>query len=311
MENYNSKLMAMFGQSASIFGMALLELAVQREDIVVLAADQSVPAGLDKFKSMYPDRFYNVGIAEQNMIGIAAGLSDEGYLPICVAQSCFLTMRAYEPIRQYAGYMQKRMILVGLFSGFTTSLMGNTHYAKEDIALMRTVPGMQVVAPADALEAVKCFESAISSNNPTFIRLWGGTGIPVVYPADYEYEIGKSIQLRDGKDIQLVATGSMVIQALEAAKLLADEGIDADVIDMHTIKPLDATLLDKTKPVFSIEEHSVIGGLGDALNDEGIHVHRIGIADSFGIVGKYNYLLEQNNLTGEEIKQYILKNLNI
>lgn len=309
MENYNSKLMAMYGQSASMFGMALPELAAQREDIVVLAADQSVPAGLDKFKSMYPDRFCNVGIAEQNMIGIAAGLSDEGYLPVCVAQSCFLTMRAYEPIRQYAGYMQKRMILVGLFSGYTTALMGNTHYAKEDISLMRTVPGMQVVAPADALEAVKCLECAISSNNPTFIRLWGGTGIPVIYPTDYDCEMGKAVQLRSGKDVQLVATGSMVVQALEAARLLATEGIEADVIDMHTIKPLDAALLDKTKPVFSIEEHSVIGGLGDALNDEGIHVHKIGITDSFGVVGKYNYLLEQNNLTGEKIKEHIFKNL--
>ena len=311
MENYNSKLMAMYGQSASMFGVALPELAAQREDIVVLAADQSVPAGLDKFKSMYPDRFYNVGIAEQNMIGIAAGLSDEGYLPVCVAQSCFLTMRAYEPIRQYAGYMQKRMILVGLFSGFTTSLMGNTHYAKEDISLMRTIPGMQVVAPADALEAVKCFESAIISMNPTFIRLWGGTGIPVIYPTDYDYVLGKANQLRSGKDIQLVATGSMVVQVLEAATLLSEAGIEADVINMHTIKPLDATLLDKSKPIFSIEEHSIIGGLGDALNDVGIHVYKIGIADSFGVVGKYNYLLEQNNLTGEEIKQYILKNLNI
>ncbi len=309
MENYNSKLMAMVGQSASIFGLALPEIAAQREDIIVLAADQSVPAGLDKFKSMFPDRFYNVGIAEQNMIGVAAGLSDEGYLPICVAQSCFLTMRAFEPIRQYAGYMQKRMILVGLFSGFTTSLMGNTHYAKEDISLMRTIPGMQVVAPADAIEAVKCFESAIYSPNPTFIRLWGGTNIPVVHQSDYNYELGKAILLRKGKDIQLVAMGSMVSQALNAAKLLEEEGIEADVINMHTIKPLNATLLDMKKTIFVIEEHSIIGGLGEALNGIGIPVKKIGIEDSFGVVGKYDYLLEHNNLTSEKIKEIIIKNL--
>ncbi|MCR4664201.1 MAG: transketolase [Paludibacteraceae bacterium] len=311
MENCNSKLLAMYGQSASMFGMALPELAAQREDIVVLAADQSVPAGLDKFKSLYPDRFFNVGIAEQNMIGIAAGLSDEGYLPVCVAQACFLTMRAYEPIRQYAGYMRKRMILVGLFSGFTTSLLGNTHYAKEDIALMRAIPGMRIVAPADAMEAVKCFESAVCSAIPVYIRLWGKTGTPIVYQSDYDYELGKAIRLREGKDIQLVATGSMVVQALEAAALLAEDGIEADVINMHTVKPLDASLLDKSKPVFAIEEHSVIGGLGDALNDIGVHARKIGIADSFGVVGKYGYLLEQNNLTGEKIKEHILKNLKI
>ena len=308
MENYNAKLMAMVGQSASIFGIALMELASLRDDIIVLAADQSTPAGLDKFKATYPDRFYNVGIAEQNMIGIAAGLADDGYLPICVAQSCFLSMRAFEPIRQYVGYMKKPMILVGLFSGFSTTFMGNTHYSQEDIALMRTVPGMQVLSPADGMEAVKCFEAAVENRKPAFVRLWGKTGSPIIYESDYKYEIGKAVLLREGKDIQLVATGSMVVQALEVAKLLSEIGIESDVIDMHTVKPIDTSLLDSHKQLFSIEEHSVVGGLGDALRASGYPVHKIGIEDQFGNVGDYNYLLEQHNLTSEKIKETILKN---
>jgi len=307
MENYNAKLMAMVGQSASIFGMALMELASLRDDIIVLAADQSTPAGLDKFKATYPERFYNVGIAEQNMIGIAAGLADEGYLPICVAQACFLSMRAFEQIRQYVGYMQKPILLVGLFSGFSTTFMGNTHYSLEDMALMRMVPGMQVLAPADGLEAVKSFEAAVEKRKPAYIRLWGKTGSPIIYESDYNYEIEKAILLREGKDIQLVATGSMVVQALEVAKLLSEIGIESDVIDMHTIKPIDTSLLDGHKPIFSIEEHSVIGGLGDALRESGFPIRKIGIEDRFGNVGDYNYLLEQNNLSKEKIKEIILK----
>ena len=308
MENYNAKLMAMVGQSASIFGMALLELASLRDDIIVLAADQSTPAGLDKFKATYPDRFYNVGIAEQNMVGIAAGLSDEGYLPICVAQSCFLSMRAFEQIRQYVGYMQKPILFVGLFSGFSTTFMGNTHYSQEDIALMRTVPGMQVLSPADGLEAVKCFEAAVENREPAYIRLWGKTGSPIIYESDYKYEIGKAVLLREGKDIQLVATGSMVVQALEVAKLLSEIGIESDVIDMHTVKPIATSLLNSNKQIYSIEEHSVIGGLGDALRESGFRIHKIGIEDRFSNVGDYNYLLEQNNLSKEKIKETILKN---
>lgn len=308
MENYNAKLMAMVGQSASIFGMALLELASLRDDIIVLAADQSTPAGLDKFKATYPDRFYNVGIAEQNMVGIAAGLADEGYLPICVAQSCFLSMRAFEQIRQYVGYMQKPILFVGLFSGFSTTFMGNTHYSQEDIALMRTVPGMQVLSPADGMEAVKCFEAAVENREPAYIRLWGKTGSPIIYESDYKYEIGKAVLLREGKDIQLVATGSMVVQALEVAKLLSEIGIESDVIDMHTVKPIDTSLLNSNKQIYSIEEHSVIGGMGDALRESGFRIHKIGIEDRFSNVGDYNYLLEQNNLSKEKIKETILKN---
>lgn len=311
MENYNAKLMAMVGQSASIFGLALMEMASQRDDIVVLSADQSTPAGLDKFKATYPERFYNVGIAEQNMIGIAAGLADEGYLPICVAQACFLSMRAFEPIRQYAGYMRKPMILVGLFSGLSTTFMGNTHYAQEDIALMRMIPGMQVLSPADGIEATKCFEAAVESGKPTYIRLWGKIGNPVVYESDYKYEIGKAVRLREGKDIQIIASGSMVVQALVVADQLSEMGIEGEVIDMHTIKPIDLSLLDSHKQIFSIEEHSVVGGLGDAMRESGLEIHKIGIEDRFGNVGDYNYLLEQHNLTSGKIKEYILKNLNI
>jgi len=309
MENYNAKMMGMFGQGASIFGMALIELAKTRDDIIVLAADQSTPAGLDKFKATYPDRFMNVGIAEQNMIGIAAGLSDEGYLPVCVAQACFLSMRAFEPIRQYAGYMHKPMILVGVFSGFSTTLMGNTHYALEDMALMRSIPGMTVCAPADAMEAAKCFEEAVEKREPMYMRLWGGTGLPIVNQENYSFEIGKSIHMREGKDVQLIATGSMVYQTMQAASLLSEVGIEAEVINMHTVKPLDCSRLASDMPIFTIEEHNIIGGLGDAVIGVGFAAKKIAVNDRFGSVGDYTYLLQENGLTAEQIKETIIKTI--
>lgn len=314
MENkINVKLLSMAGQGGSAFGVGLMNLIQEHPEIMVLSSDMSTPAGLEKFKATYPDHFMNVGIAEQNMIGIAAGLADEGYKPICVAQACFITMRSFEQIRQFCGYMGIPMILVGIGSGLSLQYMGNTHFALEDIALMRTIPNMTVVAPCDSLEAMKALEVAVNLSKPIYIRLFGGTGIPAVYKEDYYFEIGKAVQLRKGSDIQIIATGSMVSNAIKVAEAIETEGISTSVVNMHTIKPLDESAIDSSKRlIVTIEEHHVIGGLGAAIERAISNikvkatVHKIGINDQFLPVGGYNYLLEQSKIDVESIKKKIL-----
>lgn len=308
----NTKILSSLGQGGSIFGITLLDLMKEREDIVVLSADMSTPAGLDKFKSLYANHFFNLGIAEQNMIGVAAGLMDEGYKTISVAQACFISMRCFEPVRQFLGYMHSKQVLVGIGSGFSLTFMGNTHYALEDIALMRSIPGMTVIAPSDALQAMKALEAAMRKDGPVYIRLHGGAALPIVYEEDFDFEIGKAISLRTGKDHQLIATGSMVSIALQVADQLAGEGISVSVFDMHTIKPLDTTILDMGVPVIiSLEEHRVIGGLGDSIADylsryeSHPRLLKIGVKDEFSVVGDYSYLMEQNGLSRDKIVERV------
>lgn len=314
----NVKLLSMAGQGGSAFGITLMELMKERDDIMVLSADMSTPAGLDKFKAAYPDHFMNVGIAEQNMIGIAAGLADEGYKVICVAQACFLTMRCFEQVRQYAGYMGIPMILVGIGSGLSLQYMGNTHYALEDIALMRTIPGMTVVAPCDALEASKALESSVKHNVSSYIRFFGGTGIPTVHSNDIDFEIGKAIKLRDGGDVAILVCGSMVKQALGVADSLVEHGIEAEVIDIHTITPFDNAIIDICKDkklVVSIEEHRLAGGLSgvmlEKMREEQIPANflSLGVGNDYPMPGSYPYMLEQCGLSVAEITNSIINKI--
>ena len=317
MENkVNFKLMSMAGQGGSMFGITLMDMMKERNDLMVLSSDMSTPAGLDKFKAAYPDNFMNMGIAEQNMIGTAAGLTEEGYKCICVAQACFITMRSFEQVRQYCGYMGLPLVIVGIGSGVSLQYMGNTHYAIEDLALMRTIPGMQVIAPCDAYEATKALECAVNSKQPTYIRLYGGTAIPAVFAEETEFECGKAIKLRDGNDIQIIATGSMVGNAMKVAEALSAEGTEAEVLDMHTIKPLDADAIDyEKKMIVTLEEHNVIGGLGSAVSEvlsrQTNHPKQLtlGINDRFLPVGNYQYLLQQAGLDVETITLRIKNSL--
>ena len=317
MENkVNFKLMSMVGQGGSIFGMTLIDLMKERNDLMVLSSDMSTPAGLDKFKTAYPENFMNMGIAEQNMIGTAAGLTEEGYKCVCVAQACFITMRSFEQVRQYCGYMGLPLVIVGIGSGVSLQYMGNTHYAVEDLALMRTIPGMQVIAPCDAYEATKAFECAMKSKQPTYIRLYGGTAIPAVFAEETEFECGKAIKLRDGNDIEIIATGSMVGNAMKVAEALSAEGAEAEVLDMHTIKPLDADAIDyEKKMIVTLEEHNVIGGLGSAVSEvlsrQTNHPKQLtlGINDRFLPAGNYQYLLQQAGLDVETITLRIKNSL--
>lgn len=309
MNKFNPRVYFRLGQSGSIFGMELMEQA-GNYPFKVLSSDMSVVAGLDRFKKEYPDSFYNVGIAEQNLLGVAAGLDSEGFKTIAVAQACFISMRSFEQVRQYLGYMGGKVMCVGINSGFSLTFFGNTHYAIEDMALMRSIPNMTVLSPADAGEAVKLFDAALKVDGPVYLRLSGSLNIPIVYKEDYELKIGQAITLKEGEDIAIFATGLMVSNALKAAELLSEKGITASVVDVHTIKPIDKDTIQKNcgkKLLVSVEEHNVVGGLGTAIADvlseqrNSAPLLKLGVQDHFMPVGDYNYLVEQAGLTPEQI----------
>lgn len=309
---YNSRAWFRLGQSGAIFGMAAPELR-EKYPMKILSADMSEPAGLGRYKGMYPDDFYNVGIAEQNLIGVSAGLASEGFKVVAEAQAAFITMRCFEQVRQYMGYMQFPIVTVGINAGFALTFFGNTHYAIEDIALMRQIPGMTVLSPADAGEAVKCFEAALALNQPVYIRLTGGLQNPIVYKDDYDYQIGvETVVAEYGSNVTIFATGSMVYNSMKAAEMLSEEGIKCRVIDIHTLKPFDYKVVDRylsSKLIVTVEEHSVIGGLGTIVSEYATDVLKIGVEDQFSKPGDYEYLLDQNGLTAEKIAVRIRKEL--
>lgn len=312
-------MLSMFGQNGAVFGSAL-DFYHDEYKIKVLTSDMAYGAGLSRFKQKYPDDFYDVGIAEQNLMGITAGLASEGFKCIATAQSCFLSMRSFEPIRQYMGYMQIPAILIGINSGFALSYFGNSHYALEDLSLMRTVPNMTVLSPADAGEAVKAFEAALNMNSPVYIRLSGTLNNPVVYDEDFEYDYHKANKVYEqGNDVVFFATGSMVYHSIKAAETLSNEGVGAKVIDVHCLKPIDSDTILKelpgTKVIATVEEHFTIGGLGTAIAEVMNHnqvtgkVLNIGVQDRFCEVGDYQYLLAQNGLTAEKIVETVKQQL--
>lgn len=301
--------------SRGTFGVTMMELGQTIDNLMVLTADLSTTSGLDRFKNTYPEKFLNVGIAEQNMVGIAAGMAKEGKNVFATTFATFAAMRSYEQIRVHMGYMGLNVKVVGLASGMAMGMFGNTHYGIEDIALMRAVPGLTVLSPADGAEVVKTVIAAAEYHGPIYIRLTGIMNNPIVYKEDYDFTIGKSVTLKEGTDITIIATGTMVYESLVAAKMLEDNAISATVVDMHTIKPLDTSIIEKacktSKLIVTVEEHSIIGGLGGAVAEykSGIanaptHLF-IGLPDMFGENGDYKYLLEKYKLTGVQIAQKI------
>ena len=306
--------------ATSIFGMYLVDNITSKDNIHVLTADMSVASCLERIKLQTPERYTDVGIAEQNMIGVAAGLASEGYHQIAICKATFITMRAFEMVRQFLGYMKSDVILVGLHAGFFLQFMGYTHYAIEDMAIMRTIPGMVVLSPADAGEAVACMQAAIKHTGPVYIRLTGGSMAESVYLKTCEIEIGGSHLIKEGMDITLFTTGAILGQVLKAANMLESNfKICAKVIDIYSIKPLDEQIIEdskNTKLFVSIEEHSVVGGLGSVISDyvstqRGFPpILKLGVKESFRGVGDYNYLLEQNRLLPELIVEDIVAKYN-
>lgn len=300
--------------SCGAFGMAALELPKINENIVVLTADLCFYSCLTRYKSEYPKKFFNVGIAEQNMIGIAAGMAKEGLFPYATTYATFASMRCADQVRVNMGYMGLNIKLIGLTAGFSVGILGPTHMSIEDIAVMRGIPNLTILSPADCTETVKAILASASTNSPTYIRLSGTLNNPIVYDHDYKFEIGKAIRLKEGHDVALIATGTMVYNALKAAHFLSEVGVDAAVFDFHTIKPLDLNGLDdacRSKCIVTIEEHSVIGGLGgavsEALSGLGYHLPHLmlGIKDNYPHAADYEYLIEKSGLHPTQIAQAI------
>ncbi|HHV46577.1 MAG TPA: transketolase family protein [Tissierellia bacterium] len=287
------------------YGEALKELGGICEDIVVLDADLSGSTKTSVFKKEYPHRFFNVGIAEQNLIGTAAGLATAGKIPFASTFAVFAAGRAFEIIRNSVAYPKLNVKIAATHAGLTVGEDGATHQALEDISLMRSLPNMVVLCPADAVETKKCIYKAAEYKGPVYIRL-GRSKVPVIFDESYEFEIGKGVQLKEGSDITIIAAGVMVAKALEAAERLEKEGISARVINMPTIKPIDKDIIIKaakeTRGIVTAEEHSIIGGLGSAVaevlsENYPAHMVRIGTMDTFGESGDAEELMEKYGLS--------------
>ena len=293
------------------FGNALVELGKQREDFIVMDADLAAATKTGTFKKAFPERFYDCGIAEQNMMGIAAGLSLTGKIPVASSFAMFAAGRAYEQVRNSVGYPELNVKIGATHAGISVGEDGASHQCNEDIALMRTIPGMVILNPADDVEARACVKAAIEHNGPVYMR-FGRAAVPVINDnPEYKFEIGKGTVLKEGTDVTIVATGLMVNSALEAAEMLAADGISAEVINICTIKPLDAELIcksaAKTGKVVTAEEHSIVGGLGgavcEALCESGapVPVYRIGMRDMYGESGSAAALLKKYGFDGEGV----------
>ena len=292
------------------YGAALAELG-EKYDFLVLDADLAAATKTGMFKKKFPERFFDCGIAEGNMMSVAAGIAATGKNVFASTFAMFAAGRAFEQVRNSIGYPHLNVKIGATHAGITVGEDGATHQCNEDIALMRTIPGMVIISPADADEAYAAVEAAINHYGPVYMR-FGRFAVPNLTPEvkNYKFEIGKGVLYREGKDVTIVANGYMVHLAVEAAEMLAAEGIDAEVINIHTIKPLDAELIcasaKKTGAVVTAEEHSVIGGLGSAVCDciaENcpVPVLKVGVEDSFGRSGKVPELLEIYGLTAKNI----------
>jgi transketolase len=307
----NIKTWSKLGQRGAFFGAAIFEVVEQFNNAVVVTADLGYLSGLDRFKNQYPERFFNTGIAEQNMLGVSAGLAQEGKIPFATTYATFITMRSCEQMRHYLGYMQSNVKIVGTGAGLVMGFSGSTHFTMEDISIVRAIPNIIILSPADATEAVKVALAAAAHQGPVYIRLTGTLNNPMVYTEDYPFTIGKAVTLKEEGDLTIFATGSMVYNSIKAAAILAERGIQARVVNMHTIKPLDEESIqyasEKSKLFVTVEEHSIIGGLGGAIAEyiSSLSSHpsllRLGIADKFRHAGEYTYLLEQNELLPEQI----------
>jgi transketolase len=303
------------------FGAGIFEYASEWDNLFVMSGDLKSSSGLDRYATSYPSQFLSAGIAEQNMVCIASGLASEGKVVFITSFSPFITGRCYDQIRIHLGYMGHNVKLVGLSAGVGLGVQGNSHYGLDDITIMRAIPNMTIVSPADCTEVVKAIYACYRHNGPVYLRLTGEINVPVLYKEDYDFQIGKAITLREGKDITIIAAGTMVYQSLQAAKFLSEQGIEASVVNMHTIKPLDSEVVDKaceqSKLIVTVEEGTVIGGLGAAVAEYKAAKKNapaqliLGINDFFPHAGSYSYMLDQCGLSAEKITSAIINKLDM
>lgn len=297
------------------YGSALVELGKEREDIVVFDADLSKATKSETFRKSYPNRHFNVGIAEQNMVGMAAGIASTGKVPFATTFAVFAAGRSFEVIRNSVCYPKANVKIAATHAGITVGPDGGSHQAIEDMALMCSLPNMVVLSPADDIEAMKCVKAAANINSPVYLR-FGRVAVDDIYDEDYDFQIGKGSELKKGSDVAIIATGIMVDKALKAAKELELEGISARVINISTIKPIDEEIIIKaareTKGIVTVEEHSIIGGLGDRVSSVVCDnyptvVKKIGVKDTFGESGSPDDLMKKYGLTVENIKETVKK----
>ena len=296
------------------YGNALVALGEKYDNLVVLDADLAAATKTGIFKKAFPERHIDCGIAESNMVGIAAGLASTGKVPFCSSFAMFAAGRAFEQVRNSVGYPHLNVKIGATHAGISVGEDGATHQCNEDIALMRTIPGMTIINPSDDVEAKAAVEAAYKMDGPVYLR-FGRLAVPVINDRpDYKFEIGKGVVLKEGKDLTIIATGLEVNESLEAVKKLAEDGIDAEVINIHTIKPIDADLIvksaSKTGKVVTVEEHSIIGGLGGAVAEVlsekcPTKMLRIGVKDTFGESGPAVKLLAKYELDAEGIYKQI------
>lgn len=315
----NIRSWSMLGQRGTFFGIAMPEIAKEKENVKLLTADLSLLSGMDRYIKSSPEKFLNVGIAEQNMIGIAAGLAMEGDCVFATTYASFIAVRSLEHVRQHLSHLQCNVKIVGSAAGVVAAKSGVSHWATEDLAFTRALPNLEVLSAADSTEALKMAFYAAETDKPTYIRLSGGLNCPIVYKEDYNFQAGKAVFLKEGKRVALLATGLMVAEAQEAAKQLEEQGIACTVVNIHTIKPLDTEALDQIfanhELVVTVEEHNIIGGLGSAVAEYKATLANtprqifLGFPDSFAEAGSQRYIWEQKGLTGEQIASRVMSEL--
>ena len=314
----NIKLWSSLGMRAT-FGLIAMELAKKNPDLMITTADVSTSAGLDRYKNKYPDKFIDVGIAEQNLIGISAGLSSEGFKVISTTFSPFQTLRCCEQIKVNLGYMKHKVCMVGLASGLVLGNLGFTHCSIEDIGSLRSIPNISIIVPSDPFELFKVLNEAIDYKDSVYVRLTAGSNTKIINNKDYEFKIGKAVEILPGKDVSIIGCGNILGNCLEAATILREKKIQCSVVNMHTIKPIDKEkindLAKENKLIVTVEEHNVLGGLGTSVAEvlsgekNNCKLVRVGINDFYSSGGSYEYLKNIYGLSAEKIVETILLNL--
>lgn len=300
----------------AFYGQALSDIAAANPNVMAVSADLGRSSGLDRFSKEYPEQFLNSGIAEQNMVGVSAGLARMGFDVFASTFAPFASMRASEQVRMNMGYMHEPVKLVALGSGLAMGFLGNSHYGLEDLAVMRAIPGLTVISPADCAEVYKTLEACVGFEHPVYIRLTGAVSCPVVYTEDYDFEIGKAVWLREAQKVTVISAGTTVGHCLKAAAALEEDGINVGLLNMHTVKPLDcdaiANAVETSDTIFVVDEHTRIGGLGSAITDHIVEHHSMGVRlfchgidDRYVETGNYPFLLQKNGLDAAGIEAFI------
>ncbi len=314
----NIKLWSSLGMRAT-FGLIAMELVKNHPELIITTSDVSTSAGLDRYKKKYPDKYIDVGIAEQNLIGVSAGLSSEGFKVISTTFAPFQTLRCCEQIKVNLGYMKHKICMVGLASGLVLGNLGFTHCCIEDIGALRSIPNISIISPSDPYELFKVLNEAIDYKNSVYIRLTAGPNSKIINNKDYKFQIGKAVEILPGEDIAIIGSGNILGNCLDAASILREKKIQCSVVNMHTIKPIDnekiKDIAKNNKLILTVEEHNVLGGLGtsvaEVLSNEknNCKLVRVGINDFYSSGGSYEYLKNIYGLSAEKIVETVLSNI--